>query len=93
MQAFNDLVAHQPARTFAIQVLSEPDEPARQLVEALKALQKAEKMPLDLNNKAKAFIPDDKRILAHTPLVEPGEVAAIKMTPMLGSNPSNSTKS
>lgn len=38
MEAFDDLAEHQPAHTFAIQVLSEPGEPVRDMVRSLKAL-------------------------------------------------------
>jgi len=38
MKAFDDLADHQPAHTFAIQVLSEPGEPVRNMVQSLKAL-------------------------------------------------------
>ena len=61
MQAFNDLVAHQPARTFAIQVLSEPDEPARQVVEALKALPQV----MDVETLDSMLPPDQDPKLAH----------------------------
>ncbi len=61
MQAFNDLVNHQPARTFAIQVLTEPGEPLHRLVQELKVLPQV----LDVETLDSMLPSDQESKLAH----------------------------
>jgi hopanoid biosynthesis associated RND transporter like protein HpnN len=61
MKAFNDLVNHQPARTFAVQVLTEPGEPLRRLVQELKILPQVS----DVETLDSMLPPDQGSKLAH----------------------------
>jgi len=61
MKAFNDLVAHQPAHTFAVQLLTEPGEPLHRMVEELKVLPQV----LDVETLDSMLPPDQESKLAH----------------------------
>ena len=61
MKAFNDLVNHQPARTFAVQILTEPGAPLHRLVEQLKLLPQV----LDVETLDSMLPADQELKLAH----------------------------
>ena len=61
MKAFNDLVNHQPARTFAVQVLTEPGESLHQMVQELKVLPQV----LDVETLDSMLPSDQESKLAH----------------------------
>ena len=61
MKAFNDLVNHQPAHTFAVQLLTEPGEPLHRMVEELKVLPQV----LDVETLDSMLPPDQESKLAH----------------------------
>lgn len=61
MKAFNDLVDHQPARTFAVQILTEPGAPLHRLVDELKLLPQV----LDVETLDSMLPADQEPKLAH----------------------------
>ncbi len=61
MKAFNDLVVHQPARTFAVQILIQPGVPMHRLVEELKVLPQV----LDVETLDSMLPADQEPKLAH----------------------------